>query len=375
MNIPWTLVAILAAAATNVGNEAHTSEKPASTESDHAGEHLPLTDELVQTRLAQMDLPVEARANVAVLNRIRQYLATGRKETEIILGRAPQYLPVFEQYLQEYQLPTALKYLPMIESGMQAKVKSPAGALGVWQLMSISARHFGLAVNGTLDERLDVYRSSEAAAKMLKYLHEELGDWALVLAAYNSGIGTVKEAVRKAGTKNYWKVDDYLPAETRRYVPAFIAAAYVANHYHSHGLQPVLSFQASLNLRTLRVNRQLTFGEIARVTGVKTPTLAALNPAYLLGIVPKSATGRYLVLPANATSLLRAYLDAGKAAPTNLVKTTYVVGAGDSLEKIAGLFQTTAANLASWNNLVDKKIVVNQELVLYLPKSFFIERV
>jgi membrane-bound lytic murein transglycosylase D len=195
------------------------------------------------------------------------------------------------------------------------------------------------------------------------------------LAAYNSGIGKVKEAVRLAGTKNYWKVDDFLPSETRRYVPAFIAAAYIAEYHLDHGIQPVASFQSSQNLRALRVTRQLSFGEISRVTGLKTATLAALNPAYVAGIVPKTSMGRYLILPGSATGMMRNYLENNKPVQSDLIKTTYVVSKGDNLAKIAGLFQTTTDNLIIWNNLLDKKIVINQELVLFLPKSFFIDRV
>jgi membrane-bound lytic murein transglycosylase D len=375
MNIPWTLVAILAASATGMGSKEHTLTNRTASESFEKGDFLSVSDEVVKERLSKMSLPVEVRSNSAVLTRIRQYLVNGRSETELILGRAPQYFPVFEYYLQQYNLPEELKYLPIIESGMIAKMKSHAGATGLWQLMPVSARYFGLSVNGTLDERLDVYRSSEAAAQMLKYLHDELGDWALVLAAYNSGIGKVKQAIHLAGTKNYWKVDDFLPAETRRYVPAFIAAAYISQYHLEHGIQPAASFQGSQNLRALRVTRQLSFGEISRVTGIKTATLAALNPAYVAGIVPKTSMGRYLVLPGSATNHLRNYLENNKPTPSDLIKTTYVVSKGDNLAKIAGLFQTSTDNLIIWNNLLDKKIVINQELVLFLPKSFFIDRV
>lgn len=375
MNIPWTLVAILAASATGMGTKEHTVKKSTPSESTEKGDFLNVTDDVVKERLSRMSLPVEVRSNSAVLSRIRQYLVNGRTETELILGRAPQCFPVFEHYLQQYNLPQELKYLPIIESGMMTKMKSQAGATGLWQLMPVSARHFGLSVNGTIDERLDIYRSSEAAVQMLKYLHDELGDWALVLAAYNSGIGKVKEAVRLAGTKNYWKVDDYLPTETRRYVPAFIAAAYIAEYHLDHGIQPVASFQSSQNLRALRVTRQLSFGEISRVTGLKTATLAALNPAYIAGIVPKTSMGRYLILPGSATGSMRNYLENNKPVQSDLIKTTYVVSKGDNLAKIASLFQTTTDNLIIWNNLLDKKIVINQELVLFLPKSFFIDRV
>jgi membrane-bound lytic murein transglycosylase D len=241
--------------------------------------------------------------------------------------------------------------------------------------MPVAARHYGLQMGGGVDERLDLFRSTEAAVQMLKYLHDELGDWTLVLAAYNSGIGTIKSAVRKAGSRNYNAVRNYLPHETRRYVPAFIATAYVMNFYQKHGLQPVIPYFYSPEARVIRIYRSLSFGEIARITGVKTAILAALNPSFTGGIVPRSGKGHLLMLPNSESSLLlRNYLDSNVKLPEGTFKTTYVTTKGDDLQKIATLFNTSVENLTKWNDIREGKIVINQELVLYLPKTFFIKR-
>jgi membrane-bound lytic murein transglycosylase D len=373
MNFPWTVAAALASgiAVSPVGVSAKAHKTEVSIHSSKTG----LTETLVKERLSKMRLPIEVKTNEAVMSRIRQYIVTGKKETELVIGRSNLYFAVFEHYLSEYGLPEELKYLSVIESGLQPQVRSAVGASGIWQLMPVAARHYGLQMGGGVDERLDLHRSTEAAVKMLKYLHDELGDWTLVLAAYNSGIGTIKSAVRKAGSRNYSQVSNFLPRETRRYVPAFIATAYVMSFYQQHGLQPVIPFFYSADTRVIRIYRSLSFGEIARITGLKTSLISALNPSFTGGLVPRSGKGNLLMLPNSESSkLLRNYLDSGVKSPEGTFKTAYVTSKGDDLQKIASLFSTSVENLVKWNDIRDGKIVINQELVLYLPKTFFIKR-
>lgn len=373
MNFPWTVAAALVGglAVLPVG----VSAKAHKTEVSITFRKTTLTETLVKERLDKLSLPIEVKTNESVMSRIRQYVSTGKKETELVIGRSNLYFSVFEHYLNLYGLPEELKYLSIIESGLQPQVRSAVGASGIWQLMPVAARHYGLQMGGGVDERLDLHRSTEAAVQMLKYLHDELGDWTLVLAAYNSGIGTIKTAVRKAGTKSYSRVCNFLPHETRRYVPAYIATAYVMNYYSKHGLQPVIPFYYSPEARVIRVYRSLSFGEIARIAGVKTSVIAALNPSFTGGVIPRSAKGHLLMLPNSESSkLLRSYLDSGSKLPEGTIKTAYVTTKGDDLSKIASLFSTTVENLVKWNDIREGKLVINQELVLYLPKAFFIKR-
>ena len=373
MNFPWTVAAALLIGSTvsTVGVSAKAHKTEVSTHSSKTT----LTETLVKERLSKLSLPIETKTNEAVMSRIRQYVVTGKKETELVIGRSNLYFSVFEHYLNAYGLPEELKYLSVIESGLQPQVRSAVGASGIWQLMPVAARHYGLQMGGGVDERLDLHRSTEAAVKMLKYLYDELGDWTLVLAAYNSGIGTIKSAVRKAGTRNYSKVSNFLPQETRRYVPAYLATAYVMSYYHKHGLQPVIPFYYSPDARVIRVYRNLSFGEIARISGVKTSVIAALNPSFTGGIIPRGAKGHLLMLPNSESSLLlRSYLDSNSKLPEGTIKTAYVTTKGDDLSRIATLFSTTVDNLVKWNDIREGKIVINQELVLFLPKAFFIKR-
>lgn len=373
MNFPWTVATALVIGLTvspGVG-----SAKAHKTEVSIISSKTTLTETLVKERLGKLSLPIEVKTNEAVMTRIRQYIGTGKKETELVIGRSNLYFSVFEHYLDQYGLPEELKYLSVIESGLQPQVRSAVGASGIWQLMPVAARHYGLQMGGGVDERLDLHRSTEAAVQMLKYLYDELGDWTLVLAAYNSGIGTIKSAVRKAGTKKYSIVSNYLPHETRRYVPAYLATAYVMSYYQKHGLQPVIPFYYSPDARVIRVYRNLSFGEIARISGVKTSVIAALNPSFTGGIIPRSAKGHLLMLPNSESSLLlRSYLDSNSKLPEGTIKTAYVTTKGDDLSRIATLFSTTVDNLVKWNDIREGKLVINQELVLYLPKTFFIKR-
>lgn len=377
MHFPWTWIpATAAATAVLVGiPNNNLYSKTAST----AVVVSEWNANVVSERLAKLQLPVPVQSNEQVLSRIRQYLTTGRIETQSALGRSYTYFPIFEHQLRLNGLPEELKYLPLIESGLLPTIKSPAGATGLWQLMAISARHFGLQVNSSVDERMDIYRSTDAAVKMLVYLYERFGDWALVLAAYNSGVGKVEGAIRMAGTKDYWKVKDFLPRETQRYVPAFIAAAYVGKYYKHHGLKPGDMHSRSLSdIRAMLVSRRLSFGEISRVTGVGLASLAQLNPAYNQGIVPESKKGHFVMLPnEKATLALRNYLSSTEEqlAEKEVFRTTYVVSKGDSLEDVARLFQTTTENLIKWNRLYNTTLVVRQELVLHLPKAFLLNRV
>lgn len=374
MYFPWTRVATFVALAAivviaNTPLQLNAASNPEAAANWNA--------QVVKDRLVKLQLPVPIQSNEQVMTRIRQYVITGKTETEAILGRTNLYFPIFEHQLRAHGLPEELKFLPLIESGLLITIKSPVGATGVWQLMTVSARHFGLQVGSGVDERMDIYRSTEAAMKMLKFLHNKFGDWALVLAAYNSGAGKVDEAIRMAGTKDYWKVKEYLPKETQRYVPAFIAAAYVAKFHRQHNLQPSSMSYFTPELRTLRIYRRVTFGEISRVTGANLTLLARLNPAFVQGIVPESKEGRFLILPnEKATLALRDYLSSTeeKAAGKNAFRTTYVVSKGDNLEQVAKLFQTSVTDIMKWNKLNDAKIVVRQELLLLLPKTFLLNR-
>lgn len=373
MKFPWTLVVLMLVNLTALANNTTINTSSSALWSSS-------TEAQIKDRLHQMDLPLEVVSNQQVMTKIRQYVTAGKRDTELILGRTYVYFPIFEHYLQQYNLPEELKFLPMIESGLRPNVKSGVGATGLWQLMSITARYNGLRVDGQVDQRLDPYASTEAAVKMLAFLYQQFGDWGLVLAAYNSGHGRVKKAMKLAGSNDYWAVKAYLPAETQKYVPAFIAAAYIANHYNAHDLSPNITTDLSQvqDTRLIKVKEAINFKQIALATGLSYDLIYQLNRAYVAGFIPASEKGHNLILPTSATNDLRHYLqNKGKiTAPVSKgqVGTIYVVSKGDNLEKIAHLFNTDINSIKRWNDLSENSVTINQELVLYMSRAYLIKR-
>ncbi|RMG86119.1 MAG: hypothetical protein D6714_04725, partial [Bacteroidetes bacterium] len=303
MKIPWTLFLMLSACYLTAsppeisGAErwAMTAENSAYREAD------------IQKRLAEMDCLFEPKYTNEVEAYLRAYLTYGRKDAEDLLGRSVLYFPVFEHYLQLHGLPEQLKYLPMIESRLHPVATSTTGAAGLWQFMPATARSLGLQINEYVDERRDPYKSTKAALQYLSRLYDRFGTWELTLAAYNCGSARVSRAIRYAGTTDFWEVRKYLPSETRKYVPRFIAANYLVNFYHVHGLSPNFpSFDIQWT-RTTLVYTQFTFGQIAQKTGAPISLLYRLNPAYKKGVIPANPNGNFLILPEPAMEKFKAW--------------------------------------------------------------------
>jgi len=157
---------------------------------------------------------------------VKDYL---RKEDEFLQkmkDRSPSYFKVIDAVFEKYGIPREMCYLAIVESQLRTTAVSRVGAKGMWQLMPVTARELGLKVNGRTDERTHLYKSTVAAAKYLRDLHREFGDWLLVLAAYNSGPGTVMKAMKKSGSKNFWALQRFLPEESRGHVKRFIGIHY-----------------------------------------------------------------------------------------------------------------------------------------------------
>ncbi len=374
MNFPWTLTAVIAACFMTVVTE--TSALTSCYYNDEPVEaELAPGDEVIKARVAGINLPFCATYNKEVREFIKRYTVIGVKESEAMLGRTVLYFPIFEHYLRVYKLPEELKYLPMVESTLRPEVRSTAGAAGLWQFVPTAARHFGLKMEGGVDERLDPYRSTEAAVKMLAALYEEFGDWMLVMAAFNSGSGRVKKAICYANSKDYWVISKYLPVESRRYVPSFIAAAYLVNYFNEHNLAPKYPSYQMQETRTFRVYTPLTFQQIAQVVGVKTSVIQALNPSYLQQYVPAGKNGHFVIVPASGAVAFRQFL-AKKAGvspnsetPQGRFKSSYIVVPGDRIESVAMLFRCDVEDLMKWNQLAHREVVVNQYLQLFLPEN------
>lgn len=330
---------------------------------------------MVSDRLASLKLPMQFEVNEDLLSRIQNYTILGRNETEAMLGRSAMYHSIFDAQLQKEGLPEILRYLPVIESGMNPGISSGAGAAGLWQLMPQTARNYGLTVNPLLDERMDVYKSTVAAVKMLSALYDQFGDWGLVLIAYNSGPAKVLSAVKLAGTKEYSKLSKYLPRETQVYVPAFVAATYVSKFYAQHNLIPKFPVLSKEGFRSVRVHKQLSFDQIAKVTNLSAGTISKLNPSFKQNQIPRSELGHLIILPAEGIAQLRQILGEGTENQKDLFQTTYVISKDETLESIASLFKVKVEDLKRWNTLQNNELVINQELQLFLSKKSLINKV
>jgi membrane-bound lytic murein transglycosylase D len=171
--------------------------------------------------------------NDYVVDYTKKYMATHNRTLSVVKGRGKTNFSLIDNVLQKHDIPKELKYLAVIESALNHKAISPVGAVGPWQFMASTARMMGLTVNKKRDDRTDLYKSTNAAAKYLTYLYSQLNDWLLVVAAYNSGPTPIQRAIEKTGSNNFWDIKKYLPRETQGHVLAFIATASIFENMSS----------------------------------------------------------------------------------------------------------------------------------------------
>jgi len=373
MKFPWTLVtAMVTSHLLLVATETNALTPSAS---DELSNRWSTNDGVIQERLERIQLPFKAKYSSEVRYYIKDYVTTGYRSTEGILGRSLLYFPIFEHYLTINDLPKELMYLPIIESALDPTAKSPVGAAGLWQIMASTARDYGLRIDNYVDERLDPYRSTEAAVNILSDLHRQFGDWQLVLAAYNCGPGRVQQAIRAASCTDYEEVQKYLPKQTQRYVPAFVAAAYVVNHYNDHNLRPSYPTLNVRETRAIKVYEAFSLQEIASACGLAPSTVKFLNPGYVRNYVPASdKKGSYISIPAGSAKAFKDFLAGktilkGQSIPDDKFRSTYVVAKGDRIENLANLFKCSVEDIVKWNNLSSTQVFVNQELIVYLPSE------
>ena len=246
--------------------------------------------EIIDRKMRNLSNVMTMTCNEEVKKYIDRYTKAGRQSTSYLLGRARYYNPIFEEALRFYGLPLELKYLPVIESGLNPNATSRVGAAGLWQFMATTGKQYDLQIDSYIDERRDPEKSSYAAARMLSDLYKRFGDWTLALAAYNCGPGRVSSAITKAGGgADFWAVYQYLPKETRGYVPAFIAANYVMNYYADYDITP-LSTGLPNRCDTVIVEKDVTLAKVANVLGMNVDDLKVLNPQYRQGFIKAFAT-------------------------------------------------------------------------------------
>ncbi|MBC5775651.1 LysM peptidoglycan-binding domain-containing protein [Pontibacter sp. KCTC 32443] len=365
-------------------------------------------NDVIQDRLSCIESEIPLTFNPFVRSFIDYFTIRNRKYTRTMISRENVYFPLFEKYLKKYNMPDEMKYLAIVESGLNPKAASWAKAVGLWQFIPDTGREYGLDQNNFIDERMDPEKATDAACRFLRRLHKTYGDWELAMAAYNCGPGNVNKAIRRAGggKKSFWEIFPYLPKETRSYVPSMTAVIYAMNYAPQHNIfsDSILYVQ---DVETLTINQAVDLEQLAEELHIDSKTLLALNPEIRKKVLPASTRNYKLRVPADRAQLLASAENVScmiaaatpvapkpkpepiqerepAKAPVLLASSTtpaattqvdstekmfYTVKRGDNLSTIATKHNVTVEQLKEWNNLRRSTIVSNQKLTVYQPKA------
>ncbi|AXG68941.1 membrane-bound lytic murein transglycosylase D [Kordia sp. SMS9] len=349
-----------------------------------------LPTDTLKARLARLNAktPFNIEYNPSLESVIRRFLKRRKKSMERLMKISQYYFPIFEQELDNYNIPLEVKYLAIVESALNPRARSRVGATGLWQFMYQTGKQYDLNVSSYVDERSDPEKSTTAACKYLASLYKIFGDWDLALAAYNSGPGNVSKAIRRSGGyENYWNIRPNLPRETAGYLPAFLATMYIFEYADEHGFQVETIEVPHFATDTIRVKQLLTFDQISEVLNVKVEDIQFFNPAYKLDIIPHIKDRNYtLRLPVQEVGK---FVN-NEAAIYNLAKeelakrekplpqlfemdkrTRYRVRQGDYLGKIARRFGVRVSDIKRWNGMRSNRLRIGQRLTIYPKKPGF----
>jgi len=339
-------------------------------------------DSVLIQRLEKMNSLITLPFNETVKNYMVLYSEKMHTKMGTILGLGTYYFPIFEDIFNRYGLPQELKAMAIIESQLNPVAVSRAGAKGMWQFMYNTAKTYGLRIDSYVDERLDVEKAADAAARYLLDAYNIFGDWCLAISSYNCGAGNVNKAIKRAGgNKDFWAIYPYLPRETRGYMPAFVGALYAMTYYKEYGIVPE-PVQMPAHTDTFEIHRNLYFSQISEVIGIPQEDLQNLNPQYIHEIIPGNDGVCVLKLPYNFTNAfidsqdsLYTHKSSEMASGTVLAgpggtggsseRIAYKVKSGDYLGRIASRYGVTVKQLQQWNNLRGTNLRIGQTLYIY----------
>lgn len=351
-----------------------------------AQEYVPGDDRpaVVQDRLACIQNRIPLHYNEQIHAFINYFTVRDREYTRMVMRRRNLYFPLFEKYLAKYGLPEELKYLSIIESGLNPRAVSRARAVGLWQFMSGTGKYYGLHNDWYIDERMDPEKATDAACRYLRDLYHMFNDWELALAAYNTGPGNVKRAIRRSEYKrSFWEIYAHLPRETRSYVPQFVAITYAMNYLDEHnflddGEEMLVAYD------TIQIKKFVHFETFANLTGSCLEDMQRLNPSVLRNALPESNRPYTLRIPQDAKTTFDlnrvAILDSasrvGRKELALLAKNSegttygkdrvvYKVKSGDVLGSIAMRHGVRVNDLKKWNNLHSNNIRAGQRLNIW----------
>ncbi|MEX2512994.1 MAG: transglycosylase SLT domain-containing protein [Cyclobacteriaceae bacterium] len=349
-------------------------------------------DEIDQ-RIKKMETDMPFELNETIFAFIDYFTVRNRDYTKMVLARKDIYFPLFNEVLGEHDMPEDIKFLAIIESGLNPTARSRVGAMGLWQFMPATGKEYQLNYNAYVDDRMDPEMSTEAAIRFLKVLYRRFNDWELALAAYNCGPGNVNKAIRRSGgKKDFWQIYRYLPRETRGYIPQFQAIMYVLRHPEYHNLileEPTYP----IAYEKVNIGTGYRLEDFAKHTAICLEDLEQLNPSLLNQEIPDFKKDMVLKVPtfkldyisenkewikdslqSNTERLLAAQstlVPDKKEAAKPLHHLTYRVRGGDVLGKIAHKYGVSVSELKNWNNLYSNTIKVGQVLHVHQEKASF----
>ncbi len=348
---------------------------------------LTIDTDLLKERLELLNqkTPFNIAYNPSLERVIQSFLSRKHEFMERMITASQFYFPMFEQELDNYNIPLEIKYLAIVESALNPRAKSRVGATGLWQFMYSTGKMYGLDVSSYVDERSDPIKSTAAACKYLSKLYETFGDWDLALAAYNSGPGNVNKAIRRSGGyTNYWNIRRNLPRETAGYVPAFLATMYLFEYANEHGIKLNKAERPYFETDTVHVKNLITFDQISKLVGVSNEELKVLNPSYKLDIIPrikgkeyflrlpKDAIGKFVANEAAIYAFAEKENKSKESALPKLVtaqdRIRYRVRSGDYLGRIAERYGVGVSQIKRWNGLRSNNLRIGQRLTIYPRK-------
>jgi len=338
---------------------------------------VPVNKELFEYHCSLMDFKVPMEYNQLVKTQIDYFGTRWQSKLKEMVSKSQHFFPLYEEILTEYELPLEIKYLSIIESGLNPHARSKCGAVGAWQFMPATARIFDLKMDYNVDERRSLDKSTKAACIYLKQMFNQYDDWLVALASYNCGPGNVRKAMRLSGSNNFWGIYEYLPRETQNYVPKFIAMTYLMNFYDEYGIVPSSIEDSLYSSKQVYCKNGYDFEIIAEQLGISNDQLLSFNPELKRSIIPYKGEGYLLNVPQNIShlyyeneedieSLSLVRVEEKRIAEANRPKVTYhYVQKGESLILIARRRGVTVSQLRMWNGIKGSTIYPKQKLRIY----------
>lgn len=338
-------------------------------------------DSAIYDRLRKTQRTIPLAFNEKIKGYIDKYVSRNYNPyMSKLRGLTQHYFPIFEEILQESDLPDEIKYISVVESSLDPHLVSRSGAVGLWQFMFGTAKYYDLTMDSQVDERKDPYAACYAASRYFKDAYEEFDDWLLALASYNCGRGAVRRAIERSGLDkpDYWALSPYLPQETQNYIPKFIAMTYTLKNADAFGIE-VAQTDFEWQPKMIMVDRNVNLQQIAKAVDLPLETVKKFNPSYKRTIVQASAESpKRLILPETEQlndSLLYAALNNQLVPSTPVVEqaveqkllagtTHYKVKKGESLNTVARKLGVNIQDLRAWNNLTSKSKIAGRTLVV-----------